>query len=123
MNTSTQKEQKAVRAAASVKVPNPPKSPTTMITGSINSHFASHNADAASRSENGSRTTSFFTPMYTPTAATQLTISSSGNNAPVKSLGSGVWEYTQYRIAGTLVGNSRPSDPEEVSNPMEKFSG
>src|SRR5690242_2953075 len=26
-------------------------------------------------------------------------------------------------MAGTLVGNSRPSDPEAVSNPIEKFSG
>src|ERR1700686_2491711 len=50
-------------------------------------------------------------------------MSSSGRIAPVNSRGSGVFEYTQYKIAGTLVGNSRPNEPDAVSNPIEKFSG
>src|SRR5271165_3172510 len=123
MNTSTTKAQNAVSAAASVSVPNPPKSPTIMITGSSNSHFAFQIAVAACLGENGSRTTSCFNPMWIPTTATQLIINSSGRIAPVNKRGSGVCEYTQYRIAGMLVGNSSPSEPDAVSKPTEKFSG
>src|ERR1700730_6899734 len=111
MKTSTTKAQKAVSAAASVRVPKPPNSPTIIITGNISSHLASQTAEPASRGEQGSRTALHFSPMRTPTAATQATISNSGRSAPVNSRGSGVFEYTQYKIAGTLVGNRRPNDP------------
>src|SRR5579872_232716 len=123
MNTSTTKAQKAVSAAASVNVPKPPKSPMIMITGSISSHLAVQIADAACVKEKGSLTASHCSPLRMPTAATQVIISSSGRIAPVNKRGSGVCEYTQYKMAGTLVGNSRPSEPEAVSKPIEKFSG
>ena len=124
MKTSTKKAQKAVRAAASVSVPKPPNKPTIMITGSASSHLALQTAAAASRERKRLAHGVALDPHADADEGDARDHQQFGQNrAGEQAIDSGVCEYTQYRMAGTLVGNSRPSEPEEVSRPMEKFSG
>ena len=56
------KEYTTAMAPASTRVPNPPKRPTTTITGRASSHFATQIAWRASAQENRERSAPHFTP-------------------------------------------------------------